>query len=429
MKHLPLSLLIAACVLACVRNDDADAPPGSGGGGGGGGEGLGPLVGCAALSDLDLGPDGDWIVDLDPSVVSPIVTDVFDRYAALVTPSGRRIHVLAQAGVGDPQIRRTREVLRLHLSDLPGSSAGASKGDVANAVSLRCGTIAIFTGEAAYDLGDPAVTRFDVDFGAAYVPLFADRAIVEGTPEYLSPSPAWDQTFGATGVLVYRLGLIPQRESWTSALRLAEGNAIVDGTFAPNGASPYLFVVEAFLGVVLESHAGVWGHDPSGDGSAQNGVYAFGSRTALAAGDSSTLDLIEDFFSPVHDFAARLDPSFSGIFDLKLAVQDAYTNRSQYLSNVALQGTATAELYGSDRDDVLTGNDGNNVLEGRAGDDTIVGGGGIDAATYVGLRAEFTVTDNGDGTFTVRHDVQPGLGVDTLRDVELLLFDDEVLQL
>jgi hypothetical protein len=414
------------CVLACVRNDDS-APPVTPPGGGSGE--LGPLVGCAALSNLDLGPDDLAIVDLDPAVVSPIVTDVFARYAALVTLSGRRIHVVAQSGVSDPQIRRAREVLRQHLTDVPGTTAGAAKGDVANAVSLRCGTIAIFRDAAAYDLSDPRVATFDGDFGAAYVPLFADRVVVEGTPEYLAPDPAWDQTFGATAVLVYRLGLVTERPDWTQQLRLAEGNALVDGSFSPNGADPYLFVEEAFLGVVLESHAGVWAHDPAGDGSAQFGVYAFGSRPALEAGDASTFDLLEDFFGAEHGFDARLHPAFTGVFELELRVQDAYTNRSQYLTNVRLLGSLTSELRGSDRDESLTGNLGNNVLEGRGGDDALDGGDGVDAAEYAGLRAEFTVIDNGDGTTTVQHDVQPGLGVDVLRNVELVVFDDEVLQL
>lgn len=427
LSQTTLTLIASLSLVACVHNDDDGGTAlggGSGGGAGGGGGGNGPLTGCAALDTLDLGPDGTAIVDLDANIVSSIVTDVFDRYAAITTPSEDRIHLLAQAGVSDARIRRAREVLRMHLSDEVGTAAGASKTDVADAISDSCGTLALFANEAEYDLADPAVATFDADFGDAYVPLFGDRIIVEGSPEYLQASPAYDQTFGATAVLVYRKGLTTERPAWADELELASANAKADGTFTSAGPEPYLTLDEAYLGVLMESHAGVWGHDPSGDGSAQDGTYAFGSRPAMAAGDASTLALLEDFFSAEHDFPAEVDPSFAGSFDMLFRMNVGYTHRSQYLTDVTLTGSNSVELLGSSDDNVLVGNAGNNNIRGRSGDDTIDGGDGLDSAIFLAPEAEFTITGNGDGSTAVQHNVVPGLGTDTLRNIEVIVFSD-----
>lgn len=425
-RYAPI-VIVSLALVGCVDNNQS-ASGGSGGGSGGGG-GTGPLAGCAALNTLSLGASGLEIVDLDASNLSPIVTDVFDRYTALVTPSGDRVHVVAQAGVSDAKIRRAREIMRMHLEDLAGTGAGASKTDVADAVSENCGTIAIFANESEYDLADPAVSTFDADFGDAYVPLFGNRVIVEGSAPYLQSNTGYDQTFGATAVLVYRQGLLTERPGWASQLALAAINAEADDTFNPVNEMPYLDLNEVYLGVVMESHSGVWGHDPSGDGSAQNGVYAFGDRPAMVAGDESTVNLLEDFFTPEHTFAAEVDRDFAGTFDLLFREATAYTNRAQYLTNVRLTGDNTAELFGTDLDDTLTGNDGNNNLRGRSGDDLLDGGPGLDTAVFSGLRSAFTITNNGDGSTTVRHDQMPGLGADICRGIEILNFSDQNVNL
>ena len=422
-RYAPI-VIVSLAMVGCVDNNKNSASGGSGGDPGGG-AGTGPLTGCAALNTLDLGASGMEIIDLDASNLSPIVTDVFDRYTAITTPSGDRVHFVAQSGVSDAKIRRAREIMRMHLADLPGAGAGASKGDVADAVSGNCGTIAMFANESEYDLADPAVSTFDADFGGAYVPLFGNRVIVEGSAAYLKSNPGYDQTFGATSVLIYRQGMLAKRPGWVSQLALAATNAEADGTFNPVNEKPYLNLNEAYLGVVMESHSGVWGHDPSGDGSAQNGVYAFGDRPAMVAGDESTVALMEDFFRPEHTFAAEIDMDFSGTFDLLYRETVPHTNRSQYLSNVRLTGDNASELFGTGHNDTRIGNDGNNNLRGRSGDDTLDGGEGLDTAVFSGNRSEFTITNNGDGSTTVQHNQVPGLGTDTCRRISILSFSDQ----
>jgi Ca2+-binding RTX toxin-like protein len=96
-------------------------------------------------------------------------------------------------------------------------------------------------------------------------------------------------------------------------------------------------------------------------------------------------------------------------------------------------------VLGSDYADTITGNDGPNDLNGGAGDDSIVGGNGNDIIT--GGPGNDTI-DGGGGTDTAvfagdfdSYDIDSGTGLDvivsgpdgtdTLRNVELLQFDDE----
>ena len=149
----------------------------------------------------------------------------------------------------------------------------------------------------------------------------------------------------------------------------------------------------------------------------------------MQAGDASTVDLIESFFTPVHTFDAEVDPNFDGNFDLLFRESTPYTNRSQYLSEVRLTGSNNSELLGTSQADTLFGNVGNNRLRGRSGDDTLDGGAGLDSAVFLAPRDEFTITDNGDGSTTVQHNETPGLGTDVLRNFENIVFSDQTISI
>ncbi|MDB2439927.1 NF038122 family metalloprotease, partial [Hellea sp.] len=85
---------------------------------------------------------------------------------------------------------------------------------------------------------------------------------------------------------------------------------------------------------------------------------------------------------------------------------------------------ATYELNVSAEDNAITDPDtGDDILEGGMGDDMLFGGAGTDSAQFSGVQANYTVTDNGDGTFTVTDNVGTD-GTDTLENIEFLIFAD-----
>lgn len=82
-------------------------------------------------------------------------------------------------------------------------------------------------------------------------------------------------------------------------------------------------------------------------------------------------------------------------------------------------GTVIENAVGGGGNDTITGNDADNELEGNGGNDILDGGDGTDYAVYNGAQTNYTITDNGDGTWTVT-----GEGTDTLSNIEFARFTD-----
>ncbi|MBU2582377.1 MAG: hypothetical protein KJ622_11730 [Alphaproteobacteria bacterium] len=103
--------------------------------------------------------------------------------------------------------------------------------------------------------------------------------------------------------------------------------------------------------------------------------------------------------------------------------------------HLSLLGVAALDGTGNGLDNTLRGNKGANTLDGLggndtiyglAGNDTIVGGAGSDTVGYLGRRADFTITENADGSYTVvDNNLGDGIneGRDTIRGTEFLRFD------
>ncbi|NVJ93346.1 MAG: cadherin-like domain-containing protein [Methylocystaceae bacterium] len=81
--------------------------------------------------------------------------------------------------------------------------------------------------------------------------------------------------------------------------------------------------------------------------------------------------------------------------------------------------------------DTLLGGSASDVLNGQAGNDVIDGGEGIDYVQYTGRSEDYDIVYNSDGTITVTdlRDGEVNEGVDTLSNVERLLFADNVVHI
>ncbi|MCW2309263.1 cadherin domain-containing protein [Rhodobium gokarnense] len=83
-------------------------------------------------------------------------------------------------------------------------------------------------------------------------------------------------------------------------------------------------------------------------------------------------------------------------------------------------------VRGGDGDDVLDGGTGNDTLYGDGGNDSISGGDGADTVVFTGTWADYDITVNPDGSYTIS-DTRAGSpdGVDTVYgDVETFAFSD-----
>jgi len=106
--------------------------------------------------------------------------------------------------------------------------------------------------------------------------------------------------------------------------------------------------------------------------------------------------------------------------NLTLTVSAALNGTGNGLDNVLIGNSAANLLNGEGGDDTLTGNGGN---------DTLIGGSGLDIAKYFGVQSEYSIINNGDGSWTVSDAVEGRDGTDTLTEIESLLFSDQTFVL
>ena len=374
-------------------NNVADGGSNQGGGGdpgdpgGGGGDGFD----TETLDGIDLDGSTSRIVDL-PESVDPLFRDVFSRYAAVETTGGR-IHILAQAGVTDDKIRRSREVLKQHLAPVAGSAQGADKEDVIAAMINQGATAAIFSSSSAIDLNDAAVNAYLIGANAAGVAIPQERIVLEGSSAYMATNPAEDNTFGVMAALVHKAGMRPARAAFAAELDTLATAAIADGLFTPDTDVPDDQLISAFLVTAMDVHSGVFGHDPSGSGLAEGvtGTLQAKDRDDLAAALPQTSAWLEGFFTTGHDFEVILPTSFTGNFDCLRRSWNPYSARSQHLRDIQMSGTNSGEIFAAPFDSKITGNSGNNNLKGRRGYDTVDGGDCFDTAIFSGPLSDYTV--------------------------------------
>lgn len=420
MKH---RLFVAALLSTLAVSCNGSSGDGSGGGASSGGGGSSVGLTTKTLEGLAL--DADAIVDLD-ATVDERFRAVFARYSAIELPQGR-IHLLAQGGVPDAKLCRVREVLRQHVTDLPG---GAAKDDVVQAMVDRGAVLGLFQDAAAADAADPDVAAVVTDLASSFVPLPATHVVLEGSAAYMQASPAPDLTFGATGLLVHRTGLAVARPAFAAELEALAAGAVSAGEFVPSAATPAGEEAAAFLAMVMDVHADVYGHDPFGDGSARvaDASYAFGSRDALRAGAPAVAAWIEGFFGTDHTFQVDLPADFTGTFDGLRRGSTPYSARSQHLRTIRLTGSNSAEIFAAPFSSRLEGNAANNNFKGRAGDDVILGGDGFDTAVFNGPLADYDITILADRVIV--EDVRGGHEhLDTLFGIERLQFSDQGINL
>ena len=168
--------------------------------------------------------------------------------------------------------------------------------------------------------------------------------------------------------------------------------------------------------------------DANGVGSVATGGATAGAYGGTAEGD--TLLNVERIVGSRHDdlFFGATDGSDISMGD----GADAFDTDdvSDAVDRIRGQGGDDSIITGRG-DDVIEGGTGDDWLWGQEGNDTIDGGADIDTLRLSGDRRDFTITDNGDGSYTVE-DMRPGGGIegtDTVRNVELIEFDDVTMSM
>jgi hypothetical protein len=338
----------------------------------------------------------------------------FDRYTEVVAPNGKPIRIFVGSDLPDAVALRARSILAWFLADVPGSTLGADKSAVANAMADNEAVLMLPGG--AHEEGQ------EPPFNAQ--PLFFAEMTVEGGAWYQNNDwehrdASFEEIFHLvhdTGIGTYLPGALPD---YQDSLAAEANAALADGRWGiatDPGVADWIAELAAegslaqeYIASVIDSYYGYWGAWDEGAGGMW-GVYIAKTRAEIAALDPAGGALLEAFLPAYIGYEARLDPSFSGTFAMAFDPSEPYTHKSQYLTQVTLTGDLPSSVTGNGADNLLRGNSADNTLDGGAGEDT---------AIYCGNEAEYTLSYDGAEVI-----VEGPTGRDVLRSIERLHFLD-----
>ena len=343
----------------------------------------------------------------------------FTRYTQVVAPGGGVIPIFAQTEISKTQLLRARGILQFYLTDVPGSTWGADKSDVANAM--------VTNGAALMMPNDEHVEGEEPPLPAQ--PLYEREMPEDGSDWFMENDfkhrdAAFEEIFHLvhdTGIGTTAPGVRPEYQTDLLAEALL---AVEDGRWGipvdPNVAD-WIAELEQegslsqeYIAAVIDSYYGLWGPWEDRPG-AMWGIYAAKNRAAMASVDPAGMALLEQFLPPMLTHEVRLDPALDVAFTLTFDPALPYTHKSQYMTNVTLTGGVNIALTGNSANNTLRGNSGDNVIDGADGDDTMV---------YCHAAAVYQVAADGDSWTVTGPD-----GVDTLIGVEWIHYADGVVAL
>ena len=116
---------------------------------------------------------------------------------------------------------------------------------------------------------------------------------------------------------------------------------------------------------------------------------------------------------------------YSNVENLVLTGATAIDGTGNQFNNVITGNAAANTLTGANGADALDGGDGDDTLNGGNQNDTLNGGAGSDTAVFSGNRANYTITDNGGGSYTISGTD----GTDALTGIEFARFADQTVTL
>lgn len=387
-----------------------------------------PSVPIVTLPEIDISGSPTGIVRLTGPVPA-VFTDVFAKYTKVIAPNGKPIHLLAQAGWTDDQIKKARNVLQFLLTDAPGTRYGGDKTAVANAMADRKAAMVLFNTEPEMRaaLNGPLGDGMDL----STQDLRANECPAEGTEDYMAQRTR-DASFEEIWHLVHDNGIKAALPEMIADMRAAN-DAAAWRAYPEDEPEEH---PNEYFGVLIDNYYDLWTVPPTvyegrpiepgriPPGTSHFGRYAAGSRARMEKLDPGGYALVGEFLPACLTYTPELPEDFSGTFSLRPDGSLPYTAKSKHLVNGTLTGAKNAGLIGNGFDNRLTGNAGDNILEGGVGNDTLSGSAGNDTAVFSGLESEYRIVR--DGPLTIVEDTRPDRdGTDVCLGIEVLRFRDK----
>ena len=368
------------------------------------------------LPDIDVSGAANGIVPLPDDVDD--VFKVFDRYAKVIAPNGKPIHILVEPGYTDRQVVYARKVLINHLTDLRGSKYGADKSAIADSMADNNAILVLFYGTET--MRRPAAREY-FRSGVNTQDLREYETIIEGSAGYMDQDdPTRDASYEEILHFVQGYGIEPVDRPLADTLQ----NALVAAQATNIYMLDYDESHEYFI-CALEAYYDMWRHDPGGNGIREE-EYVPISRVTLAEVDPTMYEVIEEFFGEFWMYTAEIASEFEGTFSLTFDEALTYTNKSQHLTRAMLTGDNDSNLVGNAENNTLFGNSGDNTIAPRGGFDVIDGGIGADTAEFSGPYGDYVIRSQ-DGRVLVDDLNYARDGSNVLISIERLKFADRTI--
>jgi len=379
------------------------------------------------LSLIDISDSENGIVDL-PDDVDPLFLSVASRYTHVETPNGDVIPFLIQDAYTDAQIIHARKILSYYLENIPNSTYGSNKTQMANAIGSSNAILFLLNDEDEYENPDLEAL---IDAGVNGQDLLAMEVFPQGSQAYMSSNER-DASYEEILHFVHGFGIQFAMPSMQNEILAAMENAMENNFYNPLNDLPEEDYDEEYLAMGLECYFGLWAHNPNGDGFSGDEEYGFITREAMMEGDPDLYNIIHGFFGETINFLATLPSELDSDFSIHYDESLDYTNRSQYLLNVEMVGDYSNHLTGNDYDNELFGNAGDNHFSGQGGDDFITGGDGVDRAIFTGEFNHYVILPahvTEDSSVQVMDIVPQRDGTDHLFEMEEVQFGEDVYSL
>ena len=265
------------------------------------------------LPDIDISQSPNGIVTL-PENVPQVFRDVFVKYTKIYAPNGKPIHILAQDGWTDDQIKKGRNVLEFILTDSSGSEYGNDKSAIANAMADRKATMVFFNTEPDLRKAFRGPLRGATDLSMQ--DLRANENPAEGDEDYMNHITR-DASFEEIWHLVHDNGVKQVLPEMIAEMRKANDAAEKKGWRGWPDDEPDEHPNE-YVGVLIDNYYDLWmvrpklyeGRDITQEdvpeGQSHFGRYFAASRARMKEHDLAGYALMQKFFSPFLTYTPEL---------------------------------------------------------------------------------------------------------------------------
>lgn len=211
---------------------------------------------------------------------------------------------------------------------------------------------------------------------------------------------------GATGNNTYSFGVSPQ-----TIQTITDGGGIDTFDLSNQTRENIIDLTAGSL-----SSVGIY----SVDDQVSDWATTLGTSTAAI---QSVVDTMDGYASAANSYYSAYSRTalYTGEYNVGIASSTIIEN--------AIGGSANDTITGNSSNNTIDGGTGDDLLEGNGGDDTIDGGAGTeDVLVFNDIRANYTITDLGGGSYRIAHNGGAGAdGTDTFTNIEFLKFTDQTI--